>query len=274
MVSWASAITDTTPPVWPSGSKVTALSITSSSIYVSWNAATDDSGTVNYKVYENGSWSGMYTLSTSLGTGNLAPSTTITFLIVAVDPSNNSAIGPSATFSTAPAECQGYRECLTSRFTNTPTTTPGGTITVNDTLTNEGGDSIKVTAISVTGDIGTYSLTSSPQLLGVGDSGTKGLTISVPQTETTGTHSIFLSVSWDYNSTTNGWTQANPLPENSTFSVTSVPAPNPTSLPGLASLIHALASYAYFIIGGYVAAVSFAVALVIRNDRRKRTPAY
>ena len=181
----ASATTDTTPPVWPSGSRITALSITSSSIYISWTPATDDSGTVNYKVYEDGAWNGMYTMSTSYGHQYLAPNTTIAFQITAVDPSNNLSPGPSATFNTAPAECQGYETCLTSLFTYTTTSTPGGTITVNDTLTNEGQDSIRITSITVAADQVVYSLTSGTQLLlRVGESGTRGLVIGVPQDET------------------------------------------------------------------------------------------
>src|SRR5438034_3483594 len=110
----ASATTDATPPVWPAGSRVTALSITSSSIYISWTPATDDSGTVNYKVYEDGAWSGMYTMSTSYGHQYLAPNTTITFQITAVDPSNNWSTGHPETFTTALAACQGYESCLSS----------------------------------------------------------------------------------------------------------------------------------------------------------------
>ena len=266
-----SASTDATPPVWPSGSRVTALSITSSSIYISWTPATDDSGTVNYKVYEDGAWSGMYTMSTSYGHQYLAPNTTIAFQITAVDPSNNLSPGPSATFNTAPAECQGYETCLTSLFTYTTTSTPGGTITVNDTLSNEGQDSIRITSITVAADQVVYSLTSGTQLLlRVGESGTRGLVIGVPQDEMIGTHSIVLSVSWDYNSTIDGWRQGNGLSENRTFSVTSPPAPNQPNLSGLASLVRGLAGYAYLFVGGYLALASLGVGLVIRNDRKKR----
>src|SRR5213592_1627780 len=267
----ASATIDTTPPVWPSGSRITALSITSSSLYISWTPATDDSGTVNYKVYEDGAWNGMYTMSTSFGRQYLAPNTTITFQITAVDPSNNSGTGPSAAFTTAPAECQGYEACLTSLFTYTTTSTPGGTITVNDTLSNEGQDSIRITSITVAADQVVYSLTSATRLmLRVGETGTRGLVIGVPQDETIGTHSILLSVSWDYNSTIEGWRQGNGLSESRTFSVVSPPAPNQPNLPGLASLIRGLAGYAYLFVGGYLALASLGVALVIRNDRRKR----
>ncbi|SRR6266581_340250 len=266
-----SATTDTTPPVWPPGSRITALSITSSSIYISWTPATDDSGTVNYMVYENGVWNGTYTLSTSFGTQGLAPDTTITFLIIAQDPSYNNSTGPSATFATGPATCQGYEARLSSLFTYTLTSTPGGAITVNGTLTNEGQDSIRITSITVAADQVVYSLTSRTQLLlRVGETGTRGLVIGVPQDETIGTHSIVLSVSWDYNSTIEGWRQGNTLSQNRTFSVTSPPAPNQPNLSGLASLIRGLAGYAYLFVGGYLAIASLGVALVIRNDRIKR----
>jgi hypothetical protein len=163
VIVWpVSASTDTTPPVWPAGSKVIATRLTSSSIDISWTPATDDSGSVSYKVLENGWWDGMYDLSTLLGRSYLAPNTTITLQVIAYDPSNNWSMGPSATFSTAPAACQGYEACLTSLFTYSPTSTPGGRIMVNDTLTDYGLDSIRITSIAATGDLGTYSLTSGP----------------------------------------------------------------------------------------------------------------
>src|SRR6266705_1892219 len=102
-----SATTDTTPPVWPPGSRITALSITSGSSYIAWTPATDDSGTVNYMEYENGVWNGTYPLSTPLGTKAPAPDTPIPFLILPQDPSPHNRPGPSATFATAPATCQG-----------------------------------------------------------------------------------------------------------------------------------------------------------------------
>ena len=142
---------------------------------------------------------------------------------------------------------------------------------VNDTLSNEGQDSIRITSITVATDQVVYSLTSGTQLLlRVGETGTRGLVIGVPQDETIGTHSIVLSVSWDYNSTIEGWRQGNSLSESRTFSVTSPAAPNQPNLSGLASLIRVLAGYVYIFAGGYLAIASLGVALVIRNDRRKR----
>ena len=267
----ARATTDTIPPVWPVNSKITALSITSSSIYISWTPATDDSGTVNYRVYENGEWNGMYTLSTSYGRSSLAPNETITFLIVAEDPSHNNSTGPSATFTTAPSQCTGYEACLVSFFTFSPTSVQGGIMTVTGKVGNEGQDSIRVDSMTVTSDIGAYSLTSAtPLLLRVGEIGTNGLAISVPADERVGTHLLVFTISWEYNSTVSGWRQGDSIVQNSAFSVTSGQTPNQPNSAALKSLIGSLASYLYLAVGIYLALVSLAVGLVIRNDRRKR----
>jgi len=272
VIIWpVSASTDTTPPVWPAGSRVIATRLTSSSIDISWTPATDDSGSVSYKVLENGWWDGMYHLSTLLGRSYLAPNTTITFQVIAYDPSNNWSTGPSATFSTAPAACEGYEACLTSLFTYAPTSTPGGRIMVNDTLTDYGLDSIRITGIAVTGDLGAYSLTSgTPILLRVGEVGNRALAINVPSDATVGTHTIFFSVSWDYNYTVDGWRMANDIHQNGTLLVTSTTAQNQPNLLGVTNLVHTVLSYGYLLLGGYLAVVSLAVGLVIRNDRRKR----
>jgi hypothetical protein len=272
VIIWpVSASTDATPPVWPAGSRVMATRLTSSSIDISWTPATDDSGSVSYKVLENGWWDGMYHLSPGVGRSYLAPNTTITFQVIAYDPSNNWSNGPSATFSTAPAGCQGYEACLTSLFTYSPTSTPDGRIMVNDTLTDYGLDSIRITSIAVTGDLGAYSLTSgTPLLLRVGEIGNRGLAINVPNDATIGTHTIFFSASWSYNGTVDGWRMANDIHQNGTLLVTSSPAQNQPNLLGVTNLVHTVLGYGYLLLGGYLAIVSLAVGLVIRNDRRKR----
>jgi hypothetical protein len=225
---------------------------------------------VNYKVEENGVWNGMYTLSTSFGVSSLSPNTTITFQIVAVDPSNNWSAGPSATFSTAPAQCQGYAECLTNLFTNTPTTTQGGLLTVNDTMTNEGQDSIGITSMTFSGESKLFTINSVTELLlRVGETGTRGLLIGVPQDVNIGTHAITIMVWWQYNSTSSGWVLGGEVSQNRTFTVTSK-APAPLTLPGLTSLVRALTDYGYLFVGGGLAILSFVVVLVIRNDRRRR----
>jgi hypothetical protein len=191
--------------------------------------------------------------------------------VIALDPSNNWSIGPSATFTTAPAECQGYEACLTSLFTYSPTSTPGGRTMVNDTLTDCGLDPIRVIGITVTGDLGDYSMTGGiPLLLRVGEVGNRGLAINVPEDATIGTHTIFFSVSWDYNYTVDGWRMGNDIHQNGTLLVASLAAQIQPNLLGLKSLVHTVLGYGYLLPGGYLAIVSLAVGLVIRNDRRKR----
>ncbi len=266
----ASAATDTTPPVWPSGSKITALSITPSSISISWTLATDDSGVVNYRVYENGGWNGMYNIA-PYGRYGLAPNTTLTFLVTAGDASNNWSNGPSATFSTAPAQCAGYAACLVYVFTHDTTSFPGSTVTVNGTVTNEGQVAVRVSEMTVSGDLGAYSLTRGIQFfLGIGERGTRGLVIGVPLDEAVGTHSLVFSVLWQYNSTDSGWTQGNDIVQSGSFVVTNPPVPYQPYLPWLANVVRRYVGYIYLVAVPYFVLVSLAVVLVIRDDRRKR----
>lgn len=270
VVRGASAATDTTPPVWPSGSKITALSITTSSISISWTPASDDSGVVNYRVYENGGWNGMYAVA-PFGRQGLSPNTTITFLVTAGDASNNWSNGPSATFSTAPAQCAGYAACLVYLFTHDTTSFPGSTVTVNGTVTNEGQVAVRVSEMTVSGDLGVHSLTGGTQFfLGIGERETRGLVIGVPPNMAVGTHSLVFSVLWQYNSTSSGWTQGNDIVQSGTFSVTSPPRPYQPYFSWLASVARGLAGYVYLVAVPYVVLVSLAVVVVVRNDRRNR----
>jgi hypothetical protein len=142
---------------------------------------------------------------------------------------------------------------------------------VNDTLTDYGLDSIRVTGMTVTGDLGAYSLTSGiPLLLRVGEIGNRGLAINVPRDATIGTHTIFFSVSWDYNYTVDEWRMGNDIDQNGTLLVTGPPSQNQPNLLGLTNLVPTVLGYGYLLLGGYLALVSLAVGLVIRNDRRKR----
>ncbi len=133
-----------------------AMQITSSSIYINWTQASDDSGTVNYKVYVNGGWDGMLHMANSFGMQYLPPNSTYTFQIVAMDPSGNLATGPSATFTTAPQSCTGYQACLAFKAAYYGTPFPGGTVTFVGFFTNSGQTAIRVLIMNVTGDFGSY----------------------------------------------------------------------------------------------------------------------
>lgn len=77
---------DTTPPSIPSG--LTASNLTSSSVTVSWNASTDDTGVVGYEVFQDGTSLG-FTTNLNMLVVDLLPSTTYVFTVTAFDANNN-----------------------------------------------------------------------------------------------------------------------------------------------------------------------------------------
>jgi len=93
------AAPDITPPITPSG--VSASAISSSKISVSWSASTDNVGVVGYRVYRNGALlSGSGNVTSVQDTG-LAPSTTYSYSVDAIDAASNaSGISTSASATT------------------------------------------------------------------------------------------------------------------------------------------------------------------------------
>ena len=274
LIANAGAVVDNTPPAWPPGSTITAITITTSSIYISWTAATDNTGIVNYKVYVNGGWDGKYHMATSFGVQGLSANTTLTFLIVAIDNFSNWSDGPSRTFTTSPLQCAGYAACLVSKSMNDPRSSQGGTFNVNDTVTNEGQLAIRVTGMIVSGDIGTYSLmTDTGFLLSIGDMTSRALTIPVPPTESVGTHSLDFTISWQYNSTS-GWTQGKQFVQNTSFSVIKASQPSPPGSNGgpLAGVVGTVMAYAIPLAITYLGLVALSVGLIIQRSRRKKYP--
>ena len=90
---------DTTPPTVPTGLRVVA--VTEDSITLSWNASTDNSGSIHHYVVAPGSWHpGDSTTKTITG---LVPSWTQTYRVSAVDATGNeSAFSEPLTATTAP----------------------------------------------------------------------------------------------------------------------------------------------------------------------------
>jgi chitodextrinase len=95
---------DRTPPTVPTG--LTATSISSSQINLSWNASTDNVGVAGYKVFRNGSQIAA-TVQTSYTDSGLQPSTTYSYTVSAYDAAgNNSAQSPpvlGVTMASAPS---------------------------------------------------------------------------------------------------------------------------------------------------------------------------
>ncbi len=77
---------DTTPPTTPTG--LTAVPQSSTSVLVSWLPSTDDSGSVLYRVKQDGAVIKQLAGTSHLATG-LSPETTYAFSVVAVDPTGN-----------------------------------------------------------------------------------------------------------------------------------------------------------------------------------------
>ncbi|WP_281884826.1 DNRLRE domain-containing protein [Paenibacillus sp. YYML68] len=91
--------TDTQPPTVPGS--VTAQQLSSGSVQVSWNASSDNSGTVTYVVYRNDAVRGQ-TQELVYTEEGLTPGTTYTYRVHAVDPSGNmSTASENATVTTA-----------------------------------------------------------------------------------------------------------------------------------------------------------------------------
>ncbi len=176
-----------TGPVWPAGSTVMAMQITSSSIYINWTQASA-SGALNYKVYVNGGWDGMLHMANSFGMQGLPPSTTYTFQIVAIDSYGNTATGPSATFTTAPRSCAGYQACLVFKSAYIGTPYPGGSITFVGIFTDSGQTAIKVNGMNLTADFGSY--VAQGPVLAIGQTLNQTITVTLPKNESLGPHLV------------------------------------------------------------------------------------
>ena len=87
-LAWSSSEggTDTQAPAAPTGLKVTG--VTTSSVSLAWNAATDNVGVVKYRVFQNGVQVGE-TTGTSYTVTSLASFTQYTYVVVAVDAAGN-----------------------------------------------------------------------------------------------------------------------------------------------------------------------------------------
>jgi chitodextrinase len=91
---------DTTPPTTPTG--LTASAVGQTSMTLSWNPSTDDTGVTGYRTYLNGNQVGT-SPSTSYGYSNLSCATTYTLGVAAVDAAGN--VSGIATLAKQTAAC-------------------------------------------------------------------------------------------------------------------------------------------------------------------------
>jgi|GEM_PF-403940 len=91
---------DTTPPSTPAG--VTAVAVSPSRVDVSWSASTDDVGVTGYEVRRNGALIAA-TTGTAHGDTGLAPGTTYTYTVSALDAAGNASPESAPVSATTPA---------------------------------------------------------------------------------------------------------------------------------------------------------------------------
>lgn len=99
------SVGDTTPPVWPAGSTLTATATSTSTAHLVWTAATDDVAVTAYKLYQNGTLA--QTLGNTLATdvSGLTMGVTASFQVQAGDAAGNwTTNGPTASVTTLPPD--------------------------------------------------------------------------------------------------------------------------------------------------------------------------
>jgi hypothetical protein len=86
---------------------------------------------------------------------------------------------------------------------------PGGTLEIMNNFTSLGQDSLRVTGLNMSGDLGSFSLSSVPIYLSGGESKIANMTIRIPSTVTPGNRTVSLGVTWQYLAPLNGtWVDA------------------------------------------------------------------
>ena len=189
---YVSFVPDTTSPSVPSG--LSASTISSSQINLSWTASTDNVGVTGYKIYRSGSQIATVTSGTSYQNTGLNPSTTYTYTVSAFDAAGNTSSQSSSVSAT----------------TQAPSPNPPSTkFSLNDR--------VQTTA--------TLNVRSTPSisgvLLGAQPVGALGTIIGGPTNAN--------SFNWwnvNYDSTPDGWSV-----ENFLNKVAPSPTPSPTPLP-------------------------------------------
>ncbi|HYR16564.1 MAG TPA: hypothetical protein VEQ67_20475, partial [Mycobacterium sp.] len=101
-------VTDSVPPTWPAGSRLTATVTSSTTAHLSWTAATDNVGVTAYRLYRNGVLD--QTLAGSVlaaDVGGLIVGTPTSFQVQAGDAAGNSSVnGPTTSVTTVPPDPQ------------------------------------------------------------------------------------------------------------------------------------------------------------------------
>ena len=257
-------------PVWPSSSVLVAINIDRDSLTLTWSPATDIDGVTGYRVYESNvliaSLSGAVLPMNGLSLG-----ATYTFKVEAVDAWSNATVnGPGLTVRVL---AQGG--VLGIESLKTGTAYQGGLSRVEANLTNLGQANARVTALTVSGNIGTFSISGVYANIPSGASRTFNVNANIPGDASPGNHSITMRVDWQrYESSTGNWVDAAPLSVSGLLVVKSSGLPpshgpsNSRNQDALHSLMLLLSNpYRLAGLGGFLSMLL--AAAILRRSRRK-----
>ena len=188
-------------PTWPAGSELTASDITPTTVTLNWTPAI---GAIKYRVYE-------YPVpitdvsSTSFTMTGLRIGATYSFKVEAGDGwSNFTTNGPGLTVRIIPPGA--YLGYVAFYFGSNY---QGGSTLIVNNFTDLGQNAVRVTSVTMTGELGSFSLGGLPLYLNSGETRTANMTIQIPIQAKPGNRTVAIAVTWQYRSLTNStWTDA------------------------------------------------------------------
>ncbi|MDO8715249.1 MAG: peptidoglycan-binding protein [Dehalococcoidales bacterium] len=105
----SATFSDTTAPSTPTN--LTAVTISTGKIYLTWTPSTDSVGVAGYKVYRNSAYLGLVSATTTYNDLNLSPSTTYTYTVAAYDVAGNMSPQSSSVSATTYASGTASQSC-------------------------------------------------------------------------------------------------------------------------------------------------------------------
>ena len=208
-------------PVWPPGSQVNATNNQLYSLILEWTPVV---GASRYHVVDS---SGIVadTIATSSTIYKLIPGTTYTFKVEALDAWGNFTTGgPSLTLRPIP---QGAYLQYNALYVGAPY--QGGTTVIVNNFTDLGTTTIRVTSLTLSGDIGTFYLNSLPVTLLSGEDRILNMTINIPSGASVGNRTVQVVVDWQSMELNGTWINGPPIVATGRIPV--LAGPNPTTGP-------------------------------------------
>jgi len=221
---------EASPPSWPGGTTLTAFNLGPFSLSLNWTSAIDDTWVAKYRVYQGSNLvAEMSSSIQSYSVNGVLPATAYFFRVEAGDPWNNwSTEGPSLNVTTPdipPLPPPEHGAILFYRLKFVHQVRQGEPLNTTNEFWNLGDTSLMITGVTVTSDLGTFSLLSSNQQypticgaysgalgVGVGQGQTLKKSIVIPTTASTGNHTLTVSVEWQYLGLQQIYPNSTPIP--------------------------------------------------------------